>query len=93
MSSETFSDLSWAELAERACRERDKFEVENQRLVALNVHLEAKARRLHEALEPFAAEFVGDNMLCHKGVCPTEQCCRCGPILRARAALTEGLTR
>jgi hypothetical protein len=42
---------------------------------------------LRVALKPFTDEFIGEDARCHMGIVPMERCVRCGPILRARAAL------
>lgn len=47
---------------------------------------------LLEALRPFAESAVGDNSLCHANFTPpvkAEDCSRCGPILRGRAAIAK----
>ena len=41
------------------------------------------------ALRPFADMLVRDDSICHRGIVEKEKCCRCGPILRARALLAE----
>jgi hypothetical protein len=48
---------------------------------------EAEVDVLRAALKPFTDEFIGEDAQCHKGIVPMERCARCGPILRARAAL------
>lgn len=40
-----------------------------------------------DALKPFAAQVVRGDSTCHVGIMAMEHCCRCGPILDARAAL------
>lgn len=55
-----------------------------------NAALIAAAPDLLAALRPFAE---GDSDLtdayCHSGVRTAEECTRCGPVLRARAAITK----
>lgn len=42
---------------------------------------------LYAALRPFADQRVGGA--CCEGLTTTDHCCRCGPILRAQAALAK----
>jgi hypothetical protein len=54
-----------------------------------NAHLIAEAPRLLEALRPFADQTVVEDALCHRGITTPARCCRCGPILAARAAIAK----
>lgn len=47
------------------------------------------APQLLEALRPFADEPVGDDFICHKGICTKEKCNRCSKIIAARAAIAK----
>lgn len=40
-----------------------------------------------DALKPFAAQVVREDGACHVGLVGVKHCCRCGPILDARAAI------
>jgi hypothetical protein len=51
--------------------------------------LQRRLCALVDALVPFASLGVSDESLCHKGLVNEEDCGRCGPILRARRALSD----
>lgn len=55
----------------------------------LDARLIAAAPELLEAAQHFAYEDAGDDRVCHKGIMTKEKCGRCGPILRARAAIAK----
>jgi hypothetical protein len=53
------------------------------------VVLKARVQDLIAALRPLAEEPVGEDDLCHRGICPPAECGRCKPILDARAAIAR----
>lgn len=67
----------------------DKLENAVWRLLAELDHLRASNMKLLAALEPFSRQAVSEDAPCHAGLVSMKNCCRCGPILRARAAIAE----
>lgn len=53
----------------------------------MNEAKQKAAEGLAQALAAFSGGYVSDTASCHVGICSKEECCRCGDILEARAAL------
>ena len=49
----------------------------------------AERDALAAALRPFSEQSIQETLRCHLGLVSMENCGRCGPILRAREALTR----